>query len=296
MVNVEDNFNIEDDTDWLLEEARPYYFFICLVLFLSQCYLMAFFYAVFAVSLIWEDDDEERTEFEYLDPSDGGSSYYEKFGFLVVWETLVEYLETISLDPSMSNDIPILNEFFIDLDNFFNSNNIDLNDNLFLVDIENMPKLDWSFFKTQSTKFDDQVNELKHIREEQYRKLNTNSMMIKLKFLSTKNIKEKKKWKAKFKKLQQMQDSLQEDLRQYQITAEVHNVFLVGYYLNNGLYPISFYDCERALLNGSYIFNFDEYFLFEYKYLYIFDEDISDKFIFNWVDDYLYYLKGSLII
>lgn len=71
-----------------------------------------------------------------------------------------------------------------------------------------------------------------------------------------------------------MQKTLNEDLLKYQISAELHNRFLVGYHLNKGLYPISEYDCERVLSQG-FLFTFDEYFLFEYEYLNIKSEELS---------------------
>lgn len=71
--------------------------------------------------------------------------------------------------------------------------------------------------------------------------------------------------KKKFKKLDQLQQNLNENLVKYQISAELHNRFLIGYHLNKGLYPISEYDCERVLLQDL-VFTFDEYFLFNYDY------------------------------
>jgi hypothetical protein len=63
-----------------------------------------------------------------------------------------------------------------------------------------------------------------------------------------------------------LQQNLNDDLLKYQISAELHNRFLVGYHLNKGLYPISEYDCERILL-PELLFTFEEYCLFEYYYI-----------------------------
>lgn len=48
--------------------------------------------------------------------------------------------------------------------------------------------------------------------------------------------------------------------------SRVHNQVMVGNYLNQGLYPISNYDCERAILLEDYKFHFFEYSLFNYHY------------------------------
>lgn len=75
-----------------------------------------------------------------------------------------------------------------------------------------------------------------------------------------------------------MQTTLHEDLLTYQINAEMHNVFLVGNYLNTGMYPVTDYDCERVLLKGSYIFSFDEYSLFDYDYFLTNDSNAHNEF------------------
>lgn len=241
MANVENNFNIDNDKVWLFDEAKLYYFSICLFLFFFQFHILTILYFFFGLTLIWEDFEDERTEADLLSLNDK-LDFYSQFGFLVHWETLIDHLDSISLDPIVNNDIIFLKDFFSSLDNIIVNNNIFLNNNnLMLMDLN------------------DKNNNLLFLKNK----------MIKLSFLNDyvnefnkKNLKKmKKKFKNKFSNLDQ-KDLLKENYEH----NSFHNKFLVGHYLNNGLFPISNYDCEKILIKGN-SFSFSEYSLFEYSYL-----------------------------
>lgn len=246
MANIENNFNIDNDKAWLFDEAKFYYFSICLFLFFFQFHILTILYFFFGLTLIWEDFEDERTEADLLSLNDK-LDFYSQFGFLVHWETLIDHLDSISLDPVVNNDIIFLKDFFFSLDKVIEDNNIFFdNNNLMLMD------------------FDNKNNNLLFLKNK----------MIKLSFLNDnsnefnkKNLnKIKKKFKNKFSDLDKkvlFKGDLLKDNYEYN---SFHNKFLVGNYLNNGLFPYSDYDCEKVLIKGN-SFSFSEYSLFEYSYL-----------------------------
>lgn len=67
MTNVEKSFDYDDDSEWIYEAAQPYYLGVCLFLvFFTDFYLLSFLYAFFGVCLIWQDEDEEKTELDIM--------------------------------------------------------------------------------------------------------------------------------------------------------------------------------------------------------------------------------------
>lgn len=121
---------------------------------------------------------------------DDSLTFYEKFGFVVIWETLAEYLQTITSDPEITNNLVILSEFYkqldCNLDFIIKSKDLD-KINPLLFDIQGIVNVDRSFFKLQATKFDSQTTELAQTREDQLEKAQDKLMVIKLQYLKTKN-------------------------------------------------------------------------------------------------------------
>jgi len=211
---------------------------------------------------------------EYDEEDDGFGLFIDDLDSIVVWETLVEYLQSITLDFEMNSDIPLLIEYFNNLDIMIsNVKNI----NLLLSDTEQSLKKNWSFFRTETTKFNAETTKRVHERSIQFQRAKIDLWALKLRYLTASGS-QRKILKTLFQKLTKIQTTLHEDLRTYQINAEMHNVFLVGNYLNTGMYPVTDYDCERILLNGSSLFSFEEYSLFDYDYLLIKNSDVGNEF------------------
>lgn len=217
-------------------------------MFYFQFYIFTILYIFFGLTLIWEEFDDNIDEMELLNPMANGLDFYSAFGFLVHWETLVDHLESISLDPVVNNDILYLKDFYSSLDNIIDNNVtlINKNSNLMLLDVvisKESLSINNKMIKLNSLDNDNNIND----------------------FNKTKLKKFKIKFKKKFIKLDQQILSKNDKLKN-NYESSIHNKVLVGSYLNHGLYPISNYDCDRVTLSEDRPFFFFEYSLFNYSY------------------------------
>jgi len=134
MLNHDGNFSYDSDVRWLAEQARPYYYGIILVLVFFNCYILALFYALAALTLIWEVDEVDRID-QDLDAISENSDV--GLDILVSLEIMMDYLENLTVDPFFSNN----QEMFID---YFKN----------IEQAESFPK-DPNFFLLDNSMFDD---------------------------------------------------------------------------------------------------------------------------------------------
>jgi hypothetical protein len=120
-----------------------------------------------------------------------------------------------------------LKDFFFSLDKIIENNNIFFNNNnLMLID------------------FNSKNNDLLFLKNK----------MIKLSFLNDNSNELNEKKLKKLKNLNQKVLFRRNLSKNNDESNFVHNKFLVGHYLNNGLFPISDYDCERVLIRENSFF------------------------------------------
>lgn len=197
--------------------------------------------------MIWEDELDDSDEMQLSLPRTDSIEYYLIFGVVVHWETLIEYLETVSLDPVVNNDILYLKEFYFVLDNVIDNNFILKNKDCNLMLLDFVVDNDSLLIK----------NKMKLLNS-----LDSNVIEPIIK-------KKSKKYDTKLKKrFIQLNEKVLSKNEKLKINYEfrVHNQVLVGSYLNQGLYPISDYDSDRVALLEDYQFHFSEYSLFNYSY------------------------------
>lgn len=294
MVNVEGNFRIDNDTAWLLDEARPYYLLFCFILLYFKLYFFAFFYIIFGLCLIWEDYDEDRSETEHLNLLNRGTlSFYEQYGFLVVWEDLVDYLESIMEYPIILNkDLDKLNQFFYLMDEDLLSNySINLSDNILLSDLIYDSNHTLSFIKGPISNSDIDVS-----KENKSKLISLDNKItnISLILFKSKSLNKRRKLKIKLDKLKNLRLSLTKNINKYKMDEMSSNVVSVGYYLNSGLYPVTLYDYDVIYYYGKNIL-YEEYLLFEYSYLSSDNYSTDNNLLFfEWVDYSLISFRSSL--
>lgn len=282
MVTDDGKFSYESDVLWLVEQARPYYYSIILILIYFDFYTLALAYAVAALSLIWEIDEVDRIEEDFR--QDKRNFAQGGIHRVVDLEIMLDYLENVVLDPHFSNNDPLFTDYFDYLDSYLISNNVP---NLFTF--EQTVLLTYTAFDKQKlVKMDDKIDKAVNYRELNFDILKDKLMEFKVKTLTTSNPAKRHLVKARMKKLLELADNFEYDLLVYKISVESHNTVMLGLYLQMGLYPISEYDFDVVAFNDVNSIIYTEYLFYYFFYSpdvafldALDDINIDEYFIFN---------------
>lgn len=257
MVTDDGKFSYESDVLWLVEQARPYYYSIILILIYFEFYTLALSYAVAALSLIWEIDEVDRIEEDLK--QDKRKLSQSGIHRVVDLEIMLDYLENVVLDPHFSNNDPLFTDYFNYLDSHLFLNNVP---NLFTFE-QTIPSTFTAFDKQKLVKMDDKIEKATQYREFNFDVIKDKLMEFKVKTLTTSNPATKHIVKARMKKLLELADKFEYDLLVYKISVESHNTVMLGLYLQMGLYPISEYDFDMVAFGDINSIIYTEY-LFYY--------------------------------
>jgi len=218
MLNHDGNFSYDSDVRWLAEQARPYYYGIILVLIFFNCYNLALFYALAALTLIWEVDEVDRID-EDLEALSRESADM-GINTLVNLEIMMDYLENLSVDPFFSKNQEMFVDYFKAIDELGLSSK---DPNFFLLDSLIFDDNNLSDIKS-IVKMDDKINTAVLYREDNRELLKAKLMEFKSQILATSNPIARAKVKARMKKLLQLSSQFDEDLLTYKISMESHNI------------------------------------------------------------------------
>ena len=257
MVTDDGEFSYESDVLWLVEQARPYYYSIILILIYFEFYTLALTYAIAALSLIWEVDEVDRIEEDFwIDKRRLSTAGVHR---IVDVEIMLDYLENVVEDELFPNNDPLFIEYFNHLDSYFILDNLP---NLFIFE-ETRLQIYTTFDKQKIVKMDDKIDKAVNYREWNSDVLKEKLMEFKVKTITTSNPAVKKLVQARMKKLLELADKFEYDLLVYKISVESHNTVMLGLYLQMGLYPISEYDFDLVAFDNQDSIVYTEY-LFYY--------------------------------
>lgn len=258
MVTDDGKFSYDSDVLWLVEQARPYYFSVILILIYFEFYGLAAFYMIFGLSLIWEVDEVDRIEEDLREETVYASQG--AFHRVVNLEIMLDYLENVVLDPSFSSYDPIFDDYFEYLDHVHGGAKDSFN--LFTLNevIEGTPFS--GFDKQRLVKMDAKIETATQYREFHFDVIKEKLMDFKVRALSSSNPATRALVKARMKKLTELADKFEYDLLVYKISVESHNVVMLGLYLKMGLYPISEYDFDVVVYSDANLIIYTEFLYF----------------------------------
>lgn len=217
MSNSKEKFSYESDVRWLVEQARPYYYSIIIILVILGFYNLALFYLLAAVSLIWDVDeldridDEERKRKKEID----NPIFIQR---VVNLEIMVDYLESASLESHNFDDSEYFYNFFYNLDenlefylnsySFYQCN--DRGENEVIFD-----------FKNKIIKIDEE-NITKAVLSRSKREdfIKGKLFQLKKKCLSIKDPNKRAVLKARMKKMIKLSSDLEYELLQYKVSID----------------------------------------------------------------------------
>lgn len=257
MVTDDGKFSYESDVLWLVEQARPYYYSIILILVYFEFFGLALFYALAALSLIWEVDEVDRIEEDL-----NHETLYASQGVhhrVVNLEIMLDYLENVVMDPHFSNNDPLFTDYFDYLDSYLIIKNIP---NIFILE-QAVPYTQTAFDKQKLVKMDAKIETATQYREFNFDVIKEKLMEFKVKTLTSSHPKTRALVNARMKKLVELTKQFEYDLLVYKISVESHNVVMLGLYLKMGLYPISEYDFDVVVYSDANSIVYTDY-LFYY--------------------------------
>lgn len=207
---------------------------------------------------------------------------------------MIDYLETITKEPNVCNkDLVILTDFFSNIDNFLlEKSNLEFSSNTLLMDLKYDLNHNLNLLVSSTSGNEILDPNIKKEYLSKYIKLEKNITNMQFELYNSKNLNQRRKLKKKLNKLKKIRLSLSNNISKYKADEGLHNVVIVGFYLNNGLYPITEYDYDVIFSHGRTIL-YDEYLLFNYDYL-INDKLYDDFIALEGLDDILITLYKSL--
>lgn len=271
MWDIFDDFNEEEeilldfDQEWIYEEGRIYYCGIGFILFWLGLYFLATCYLISGVSLIWDVTEEDEGDEIIANYEIDFKRYW---GVTVEWETLIDYIQSINPEPSLNKeDLEDLEEFCIALDKIkYNKNNMilwdyNLNENVdILSSVGNIKMITLQNIDFKSFELDSHIIEREDFVEVESNISKDNLNILKqdpklarrMSFIANTN----KRKQAKYRTEMNILD------RQFYDKLVVRNKTAVGQSFNYGFYPVSNYDCDRALIIDDEL-SFVDYPLFD---------------------------------
>jgi hypothetical protein len=218
-----DDFSFDKDVLWLVSQSRPYYYTIIFVLIYLEFYEFALFYAIGALTLIWEQDPEDRLgedlTINSTDMKDVDSLT------IITMEGMKDYLDSHNVNIGDFNFF----EYFWFLENLdkFSNTNFFFNHKILFLFHEDLNDIK-SSFTANLFKFDKDISNAANLREDKLHIIQ--SKLSKLSNSLVKNVKSKKKAmiKSRMKKLINLSSKLEDDLLYYRISVESHNIVMFG--------------------------------------------------------------------
>lgn len=267
--NEDEEILLDFDQDWIYEEGRIYYCSIAFVLYCLGFYLLTFLYLIGGITLIWDITEEDEGDEIIANYEIDFKSYW---GISVEWETLIDYIQSINLEPNLTEeDLEDLEVFYISLDklNRDNEQYIVLLDyimsqsamissyssNLKMIQLRN---IDFESFEVDIKERDHDFAKMESdISKENYDILKKNPKLARnMSFVE--DIQSRRKLVRHWTEMNILD-------RHFHHKMIIRNKTAVGNSFNHGFYPVSDYDCDRAIVLINEELSFFEYPLFSYN-------------------------------